>query len=128
MSVLDISIEALRTREQAQRRGRNMQAMFNSLPKTPTVLSPRSEKIKTLEEEVKKLTEENKHLKKVNNDLQNNPVFRITKMLSLRTPEERRTLGTAKYRIQSILSIDTLWLITFGIAAGPQHALSLISR
>lgn len=79
-------------------------------------MSPRTH-VRVLQEENKSLKEKNDVLEKECKNLKAHPVMQLAKMVSMKSAGWR-TLGTAKYRFQSIVSIDTLWLITFGIAAG----------
>jgi len=74
--------------------------------------------IEDLKKKVKELTEENIKLRgdvKKANDA--NPVNAMKKLMAYQSSAERRTLGTAKYRVTSVMSIDMLWLLSFGFSA-----------
>mmetsp|Transcript_14005 Transcript_14005/g.34215 ORF Transcript_14005/g.34215 Transcript_14005/m.34215 type:complete len:435 (-) Transcript_14005:476-1780(-) len=67
-------------------------------------------KIKTLEERNEQLEEDLLKAK------QANPLFVIGDYFQ-RTTVQRRTLGTAKFKITKLISVETIWLISFGALA-----------
>mmetsp|Transcript_22596 Transcript_22596/g.56515 ORF Transcript_22596/g.56515 Transcript_22596/m.56515 type:complete len:428 (+) Transcript_22596:51-1334(+) len=96
--------------------------MSRSPSKSPasarSVTASSNKQIDDLKKKVMELTEENLQLKaevKKANDA--NPVVAMRRMITLQSSAERRTLGTAKYRVTSVMSIDMLWLLSFGFSA-----------
>lgn len=81
-------------------------------------LAIQANKIRELEKQIRELDKRNNQLEEDLLKAQKaNPLFVIGDYFQ-RTTAQRRTLGTAKYRIAKFLSVDTIWLLTFGMAAG----------